>query len=63
MQKLPRFWSGLTGYFTYEMVQFFEEIPVDLPRDTPYGHFIIPDQMIIFDNVHQLQLNSVQRLP
>jgi len=50
---LPRFWSGLTGYFTYEMVSFFEDIPVSLPEDTPYGHFIIPDQMIIFDNMKQ----------
>jgi anthranilate synthase component 1 len=50
---LPRFWSGLTGYFTYEMVSFFEDIRVSLPEDTPYGHFIIPDQMIIFDNVKQ----------
>ena len=50
---LPRFWSGLTGYFAYEMVSFFEKIPVSLPKDTPYGHFIIPDQMVIFDNVKQ----------
>ncbi len=51
--ELPRFWSGLTGYFTYEMVSFFEEIPVGLPENTPYGHFIIPDLMVIFDNVKQ----------
>ncbi|MCP3940067.1 MAG: anthranilate synthase component I [Desulfobacteraceae bacterium] len=50
---LPRFWSGLTGYFTYEMVSFFEDIQVDLPEDVPYGHFIIPDFMIIFDNMKQ----------
>ncbi|MDD9304300.1 MAG: anthranilate synthase component I family protein [Desulfobacter sp.] len=50
---LPRFWSGVTGYFTYEMVSFFEDIPVSLPDDTPYGHFIIPEQMVIFDNVKQ----------
>ncbi len=50
---LPRFWSGLTGYFTYEMVSFFEDIPVTLPENTPYGHFIIPDLMVIFDNVKQ----------
>jgi anthranilate synthase component 1 len=50
---LPRFWGGLTGYFTYEMVSFFENIPVSLPGHIPYGHFIIPDQMIIFDNVKQ----------
>ncbi len=50
---LPRFWSGVTGYFTYEVVSFFEDIPVSLPDDTPYGHFIIPEQMVIFDNVKQ----------
>ena len=51
--ELPRFWSGFTGYFTYEMVSFFEDIPVSLPEDTPYAHFIIPDEMIIFDNIKQ----------
>jgi len=50
---LPRFWSGVTGYFAYEVVSFFEEIPVSLPKGTPYGHFIIPEQMVIFDNVKQ----------
>ena len=48
---LPRFWSGLTGYFTYEMVSFFENIPVHLPTDHAYASFIIPEQMIIFDNM------------
>ena len=50
---LPRFWSGITGYFTYEVVSFFEDIPVSIPEGTPYGHFIIPEQMVIFDNVQQ----------
>ncbi len=50
-EELPRFWSGLTGYITYEMVGFFEKIPVKLPDDTPYAHFIIPEQMIVFDNM------------
>ena len=50
---LPRFWSGLTGYFAYEMVSFFENIDVALPDGTPYGHFIIPEQMVIFDNIKQ----------
>ncbi len=51
---LPRFWSGFTGYFTYEMVSFFEDIPVSLPENVPYAHFIIPDEMIIFDNIKQI---------
>ncbi|HCY88017.1 MAG TPA: anthranilate synthase component I, partial [Desulfobacteraceae bacterium] len=53
IKDLPRFWSGVTGYFTYEVVSFFEDIPVCLPEGTPYGHFIIPEQMIIFDNIQQ----------
>jgi anthranilate synthase component I len=53
VKDLPRFWTGLTGYVTYEMVSFFEDIPVSLPEDVPFAHFIIPEQMIIFDNVQQ----------
>ncbi|SLM33198.1 Anthranilate synthase component 1 [Desulfamplus magnetovallimortis] len=52
MPSLPRFWSGLTGYMTYEMVSFFENIPTALPDGTPYAYFIIPDAMIIFDNMN-----------
>jgi len=53
IMELPRFWTGLTGYVTYEMVAFFENIPVSLPPNTPYAQFFIPDQMIIFDNIQQ----------
>jgi anthranilate synthase component I len=53
VSELPRFWSGFTGYFAYEIISFFEEIPVSLPEGTPYAHFIIPDEMAIFDNVKQ----------
>ncbi len=60
MPELPRFWGGLTGYFTYEMVSFFEKIPVALPSDTPYARFIIPDAMVIFDTLkHTLTLVKI----
>lgn len=60
IKDLPRFWSGLTGYMTYEMVSFFEEIPSMLQDDKPYAHFIIPDAMIIFDNItHTLTCMSI----
>lgn len=48
---LPRFWGGLVGYLTYEMVSFFEKIPNRLPADKPIASFIIPDALMIFDNV------------
>ena len=53
---LPRFWGGLVGYLTYEMVSFFEAISNRLPIDKPLAHFIIPDEMLIFDNVHNTLL-------
>jgi anthranilate synthase component 1 len=49
--QLPRFWGGLVGYMTYEMVSFFEAIPNRLPDDQPVAHFIMPDELLIFDNI------------
>ncbi len=51
VQGLPRFWGGLVGYLTYEMVSFFEKVPNRIPDDKPLAHFIIPDELIIFDNI------------
>ncbi len=51
MPELPRFWGGLVGYLSYETVSFFEKIPNLLPDDAPVAHFIIPDELIIFDNI------------
>ena len=53
LKELPRFWGGLTGYFTYEMAGFFEKLPLDLPQDTPFAQFILPETLVIFDNVRQ----------
>ncbi len=51
--ELPRFWGGLVGYFTYEMVSFIEKIPNKLEPDTPLAKFCIPDQVLIFDNIQK----------
>jgi len=57
LSKLPRFWGGMVGFFTYEFVSFFEAIPNRLPADIPMAHFILPGQLFIFDNVrHTLSL-------
>ncbi len=53
---LPRFWGGLVGRFNYEMVSFFERIPHQWPADQPLGHFIIPDEILIFDNIRNTLL-------
>ncbi|HSO19505.1 MAG TPA: anthranilate synthase component I, partial [Desulfosarcina sp.] len=51
ISELPRFWGGLVGYLTYEMVSFFERIPNRLPADAPLAHFIVCDELLIFDNI------------
>lgn len=48
---LPRFWGGMVGYLTYEFVAFIESIPHDWPPETPLAHFVVPDALIVFDNV------------
>lgn len=56
MVELPRFWGGLVGYLTYEMVSFFERIPNRLAPDAPLAHFIICDELLIFDNIRNTMI-------
>ncbi len=56
---LPRFWGGLVGYMSYEMVSFFEAIPNRLPEDRPIAHFIIPDELLVFDNIKNTLLGII----
>ena len=56
---LPRFWGGLVGYLTYEMVSFFESIPNLLPASKPLAHFIVPDKLLIFDNIRHTLVGVV----
>ena len=51
LPELPRFWGGLVGYLSYEMVSFFERIPNLLPPDKPIAHFVLPEELLIFDNI------------
>ena len=53
---LPRFWGGLVGYFSYELVSFFEKIPNRLPEDIPIAQLMIPDQLMVFDNIRHTLL-------
>lgn len=49
---LPRFCGGLVGYFAYESIHFFESrVPNTLPPEQPLAEFMIPDTLLIFDNV------------
>ena len=63
MPNLPRFWGGLVGYLTYEMVTFFESIPSAIQPQTLLGHFVIPAEMLIFDNIRHTLLVVVLTFP
>ncbi len=51
LKELPRFWGGLVGYLSYEMVGFFESIKGQSKGDKALARFVIPDELIIFDNI------------
>jgi anthranilate synthase component 1 len=59
---LPRFFGGLVGYFAYEMVEFFENIPNQLDNE-PFASFVIPRTMLIFDNARQTLTICVLTFP
>lgn len=49
------FSGGLVGFFSYDIVRFFEHLPSSLP-DTlgcPDAHFIIPTYLLCFDHLRQ----------
>ncbi|WP_300668250.1 anthranilate synthase component I family protein [Desulfoluna sp.] len=59
LPELPRFQGGLTGFMTYEMVSFFEKIPHDHPKGKPLAHFVLADEMILFDNIRNTMVAVV----
>ena len=52
---LPRFFGGAVGYVAYDGVRFFERLPATLPDDldVPEFYFMIPESVLVFDNVSQ----------
>ena len=58
LPELPRFCGGLVGNIAYEMVHFFEpRVPNRLPAEQPLADFMIPDSLLVFDNInHTLTL-------
>jgi len=55
---LPRFWGGAIGFIGYEAVRFFESVPLS-PTPWPDFLFLIPSNLLIFDNVrHRIMVIS-----
>ena len=52
--ELPPFYGGAVGYLSYDMVHFFENIPLNGKDDLAFPDclFLITDSIIIFDHVN-----------
>lgn len=50
---LPRFWGGAVGFFGYDIVRWFEDLPDAPPRDIdcPDACFLLTDRVLIIDNL------------
>lgn len=53
-ESLPRFFGGLVGYLSYDMIRFIEKMP-DLtpPLDMPDSSFMVPRIVLIHDSLKQ----------
>lgn len=61
VKGLPRFSGGLVGYLSYDLVRFFEKLPVRADDDLgiPDVHLMLADTLVIFDNVaHKIKVVS-----
>lgn len=55
-ENLPRFFGGAVGYFAYDMVRHFENIPLKNKRaiEMPDLYFLMTSTVVIFDSFHQV---------
>ena len=59
VRGLPRFSGGLVGYLSYDLVRFFEKLPVRAADDLnlPDVRLMLADTLLIFDNVaHKIKV-------
>ena len=64
MPGLPRFTSGMVGYFSYDLVRYLEKLP-DLQKESlclPLCQMMLPGVVLIFDHVKRTLL-IVANLP
>jgi len=55
LPKLPRFNGGAVGFFGYDLIRYFEDLP-NVPEDDlelPDCHFMFTDEVIAFDHLKQ----------
>jgi len=60
VEGMPRLPGGAVGYFGYDLVRSVERLP-DAPKDDlglPDAHFMVADEMIVFDHLRQRSTTS-----
>ena len=55
LPSLPRFNGGAVGFFGYDLIRYYEELPNVNPDDLqlPDCHFLFMDEVIVFDHLKQ----------
>ena len=55
VEGLPPFFGGAVGYFAYDIVRYFEELPNENPDvlDVPDMYYIFTDTIVVFDRFKQ----------
>ncbi|MGB9682191.1 MAG: anthranilate synthase component I family protein [bacterium] len=59
----PRFWGGIVGYISYDVVRYLEKLPSLLrdPLRFPTAMFMEPDFIVAFDHVKN-KLNAITKV-
>ncbi|MDP4182850.1 MAG: anthranilate synthase component I [Bacillota bacterium] len=55
IKELPRFNGGAVGFFGYDLIRYYENLP-NVPEDDlklPESHFMFTDEVIVFDHLKQ----------
>lgn len=55
LPKMPRFNGGAVGFFGYDLIRYYENLP-NVPEDDlklPESHFMFTDEVIVFDHLKQ----------
>lgn len=61
---LPRFFGGLVGYLSYDLVRAFERLPACAPDalGLPEGLLVLSDEIVVFDNFRRTVKPTVMAL-
>ena len=52
---VPRYFCGITGYFGYDTIKYIEKVNIKKENeiDVPEAHFIVPEEVIVYDHFKQ----------